>query len=580
MDDVGKEYDPSKPQVRFLDESYKPPTDFQFKELSVPRRPKWTSETTATELHSMENESFLEWRRAVAHQEEKLHTMNTNTVVTPFEKNLEVWRQLWRVLERSSCLIQIVDARNPLFYFSEDLRAYAEVELGKPMLLVINKSDYLTYEQRKAWNQYFTNLGVHHLFFSAYEEQKILDGEAQRKKKEDWLENKFFDDALKQQDDEVINDNHTGEKSNEKLAGDDIGVSSLITREGLLSHLHAFAVSHRCKPSPTSGRIEFGTIGFPNVGKSSIINVLIGASKHEHNTVRVGVAAQPGKTKHFQTILLEEPFGKMMLCDCPGLVFPSFVSSTADLIAAGVFPLSQMREGQSKDVVRLIVERTPTEIFEAMYGIQIPRMTMEGKLPMTADLLLDTFCVIRSMLNASSGTPDHQRASRLFIRDYVSGKLLYCHPPPADASNDGVEGNKKASTSTFEKETFTTLFNRTGKVKEKLGNMIPTMGNENTDKDIPIGVEDEEGELDGGDIDILDLLDELDGGGGAAGSDDILLDDRKKNSKKKKHFNKPPTKKWGKKGKKYRNKDPYGKDRGLFKADSTLFTINLIINFF
>jgi ribosome biogenesis GTPase A len=36
--------------------------------------------------------------------------------VTPFEKNLDVWRQLWRVVERSDVLVQIVDARMPTFY--------------------------------------------------------------------------------------------------------------------------------------------------------------------------------------------------------------------------------------------------------------------------------------------------------------------------------------------------------------------------------------------------------------------------------------------------------------------------------
>jgi ribosome biogenesis GTPase A len=28
-------------------------------------------------------------------------------VLTPFEKNLEVWRQLWRVLERSDVIVQV-----------------------------------------------------------------------------------------------------------------------------------------------------------------------------------------------------------------------------------------------------------------------------------------------------------------------------------------------------------------------------------------------------------------------------------------------------------------------------------------
>jgi len=39
-------------------------------------------------------------------------------------------------------------------------------------------------------------------------------------------------------------------------------------------------------------RLTVGTVGYPNVGKSSVINVLVGQKK-------VGVAALPGKTKHF-----------------------------------------------------------------------------------------------------------------------------------------------------------------------------------------------------------------------------------------------------------------------------------------
>jgi large subunit GTPase 1 len=45
--------------------------------------------------------------------------------LTPFEKNLEVWRQLWRVIERSDVVAQVVDARDPLFYRSADVEDYA-----------------------------------------------------------------------------------------------------------------------------------------------------------------------------------------------------------------------------------------------------------------------------------------------------------------------------------------------------------------------------------------------------------------------------------------------------------------------
>ena len=43
---------------------------------------------------------------------------NEKLVLTPFEKNLEVWRQLWRVVERSDLIVQIVDSRNPLLFYS------------------------------------------------------------------------------------------------------------------------------------------------------------------------------------------------------------------------------------------------------------------------------------------------------------------------------------------------------------------------------------------------------------------------------------------------------------------------------
>ena len=125
-----------------------------------------------------EKETFLNWRRSIAKREEEV-LLKTNTPwgVTPFEKNIEIWRQLWRVMERSSCIVQVVDARNPLFYLSKDLKAYATQELGKPMLLLINKSDYLTAAQRQAWHDYLSESDHcwEHVFFSAHDEQERLD---------------------------------------------------------------------------------------------------------------------------------------------------------------------------------------------------------------------------------------------------------------------------------------------------------------------------------------------------------------------------------------------------------------------
>ena len=68
--------------------------------------------------------------------------------------------------------------------------------------------------------------------------------------------------------------------------------------------------------------ITVGFTGYPNVGKSSTINKLLAAKK-------VRVSETPGKTKHFQTLVLEDD---VTLCDCPGLVMPSMVNSKAGMV--------------------------------------------------------------------------------------------------------------------------------------------------------------------------------------------------------------------------------------------------------
>ena len=106
---------------------------------------------------------FYQWRRELAslEQDERL-------VLTPFEKNLEVWRQLWRVLERSDVIVQVVDARDPLTYRSEDLERYAlEMHPAKSSLLLLNKADLLPEALRSAWADYFDGLGVDYAFWSA-----------------------------------------------------------------------------------------------------------------------------------------------------------------------------------------------------------------------------------------------------------------------------------------------------------------------------------------------------------------------------------------------------------------------------
>jgi len=550
---------------------------FSFHELSVPRRPQWTPGVTSPEeLEAMENETFLDWRRGVAHKEEEIAALafaasqqnpgtrgnaaGTGASVTPYEKNLQVWRQLWRVLERSAVVIQIVDARNPLFYLSDDLKSYATDELGKPMLVIVNKSDYLTEYQRKKWSEYLTRKGTDHLFFSAYNEQKKIDEAATKAKRG---ELSFEEEkAIVSEDDENNSESPEGnpalqdsEPSVQQSSDEMLGITNPLTRDELLGALDKFAKSHGCTPDAKyDNRIQYGMVGFPNVGKSSVINVLVGSSKNIHGVVRVGVAAQPGKTKHFQTLLLPDR-PQMMLCDCPGLVFPSFVSSSADMIAAGVFPIAQMRDHWP--VVDLICKRLPRDVLNAHYGIRLPEPSEQelrekglwkGRKttlpPPTSEELLGTYCIARSMLAPSSGVPDYQRASRVVVKDYSEGKLLYCHSPPTQPFNEGesslVEGEDEEEC--YQRETLKTAIRNTNNAKKLLKleqSLSLEVASAHTKKDENL-LEDDD------DFDDFDsILGDLDG------EDDPNKGDKRGKAHK-------SIKKWGKKGRKLRNKDPYG----------------------
>merc|ERR1719247_4075324 len=247
--------------------------------VPIPRRPRW-EDLSAEALQQAEHDAFLAWRRELADLEEEV-----GAVMTPYEKNVDFWRQLWRVVERSDVVVQIIDARAPLFYRSPDLEAYVASFPGKKAMLVLNKADFLSPEQRATWASYFKARNVEMVFFSAL-------AELQRKN--------------------LIDLGGTSETNNEDLGvahGPLDRADDVLDCDALLALMESQVQGKQ--------RATIGMVGYPNVGKSSLINAVVGEKK-------VSMSRQPGKTKHFQTI--EVPERNITLCDCPGLVFPSVVT--------------------------------------------------------------------------------------------------------------------------------------------------------------------------------------------------------------------------------------------------------------
>ncbi|KAI4340517.1 hypothetical protein MLD38_025345 [Melastoma candidum] len=382
--------------------------------LRVPRRPPWDSTTSAEELDENEQKSFLVWRRGLARLEE-----NENLILTPFEKNLDIWRQLWRVVERSDLLVMVVDARDPLFYRCPDLEAYAqEVDRHKRTLLLVNKADLLPVSLREKWAEFFQNQGILFLFWSAKAATAALEG---RKIASPWI----TQDKQRTADDPHL-----------KIYG----------REELLARLQAEAEEivklrresgsggtdlsdARVASGQTASKsVTVGFVGYPNVGKSSTINALVGQK-------RTGVTSTPGKTKHFQTLIISE---ELTLCDCPGLVFPSFSSSRHEMIACGVLPIDRMTE--HREAIQVVANRVPRHVVEDVYNIKLPKpkpYEPQNRPPLASELLR-TYCASRGYVG-SSGLPDETRAARQILKDYIDGKLPHFELPPGTSSEENNE---------------------------------------------------------------------------------------------------------------------------------------------
>ena len=177
-----------------------------------------------------------------------------------------------------------------------------------------------------------------------------------------------------------------------------------------------------------------GLVGWPNVGKSSTLNALIGAKA-------TGVGATPGKTKHFQTFNISDT---LRLADCPGLVFPSFSDSRAEMVAAGVLPIDRLTDVVAP--IDVVARRVPRAQLEAVYAMRLPRPQPheDPKRAPTGRELLRAYAASRG-LTAGSGLPDETRAGRAILKDYTSGKLLYCAWPPGYAPAPSVPEDGVAS---------------------------------------------------------------------------------------------------------------------------------------
>ena len=260
--------------------------------------------------------------------------------------------------------------------------------------------------------------------------------------------------------------------------------------------------------------------------------------------VRVAVSSTPGKTKHFQTLVVSP---SLLLCDCPGLVFPSFMSSTSEMICAGILPINHMRDYVQPAIT--VSSRIPQHLLEAAYGLKIKRnldIQDNPDRPPTPSEYLGAYCAVKGYITGGSGRWDEFRACKDILRDYVDGKLLFAMPPD-------VEGLDRTQ---WMQETESIMI-QNARVAERL---VEQRAKEKALEEAngPIHVEVDGCEMVFGDGENFDNENiEEDTMESTAESDvtGVSTTTSTREHKRLKH--------WGKKNKKLRDKDPYGETNGV-----------------
>ncbi|XP_054427955.1 nucleolar GTP-binding protein 2 [Pteronotus mesoamericanus] len=294
-----------------------------------------------------------------------------------------IWGELYKVIDSSDVVVQVLDARDPMGTRSPHIETYLKKEKPwKHLIFVLNKCDLVPTWATKRWvavlSQDYPTLAFHAS-----------------------LTNPFGKGAF-------------------------------------IQLLRQFGKLHTDKK-----QISVGFIGYPNVGKSSVINTL--RSKKVCN-----VAPIAGETKVWQYITLMR---RIFLIDCPGVVYPSEDSET-DIVLKGVVQVEKIKSPE--DHIGAVLERAKPEYISKTYKID----SWENAEDFLEKLAFRTGKLLKG------GEPDLQTVGKMVLNDWQRGRIPFFVKPP---NAEPPAAPQIPSSSSLEAATETTQNNPEEKITEAVG---------------------------------------------------------------------------------------------------------------
>jgi len=288
-----------------------------------------------------------------------------------------IWGELYKVLDASDVLIEVLDARDPMGTRCEQLeREVRKNHPNKHIVLLLNKVDLVPTWVSRRWIQIlmkeFPTLAFH------------------------------------------------------------ASITNPFGKNSLLNLLRQFGTLLKEKK-----HVTVGMIGYPNVGKSSVINTI--------KRKKVCKAAPvPGETRVWQYIALTK---KLYLLDCPGIVPPAPSDFGADCakVLKGVVRAERIQ--CPSDYIDEVISRAKSE-----YLIQRYKLPPDTKWENGEEFL--TILAKKMGKLHKGGDADLDTAARIVLYDWQRGRIPYFTPPPeeSEVASGNVGGDASSSSGTHSKQ--------------------------------------------------------------------------------------------------------------------------------